>query len=253
MLTSTPSPLASHQCQPPSSDLTDRDNKIKHPLYISCRDTPTCTTNGDHKRVIPKVNLTNYFTASAADDSGIAVDKDGNNSISSPIPIENVFNFDNLSPSLSSIPVQKSSSAPTFNYSPNSLSPRFYRSAALYKRRSRHLSERSSERSSIGSDEQLSDEELNYLMNHTFSPGVSPTKSPYKGFGKAVHFGRMPLLGSLEESLLQRRFTPKSKVDGFKVLLGAAGNFCPTQLTIPAMAYFYELQGASLSTPYVVS
>lgn len=73
-----------------------------------------------------------------------------------------------------------------------------------------------------------------------------------KPFSKNLFkFGRLPLLGSLEESLLQRRIAPKSQVADFKVLLGASGSFCPTQLTIPVASYFYELPGQHLTTPYV--
>lgn len=52
---------------------------------------------------------------------------------------------------------------------------------------------------------------------------------------------------------MQRRFVPKSHVPGFKVLLGASGGFCPTQLTIPSATSFYELHGESLNTPYMVT
>jgi len=69
----------------------------------------------------------------------------------------------------------------------------------------------------------------------------------------AAHFAGRPLLGNLEESLLQRRLMPKVEVMGFKLQLGASGGFCPTQLTIPAVSYFYELHGETLSTPYLVS
>lgn len=61
------------------------------------------------------------------------------------------------------------------------------------------------------------------------------------------------LAGSIEESLLQRCFVPTFHVPGFKVLLGASGGFCPTQLTIPSSTSFYELHGQCLSTPYLVS
>ncbi|XP_055920573.1 protein Atossa [Eupeodes corollae] len=223
------------------------------------------SSSGDKKmRNLPKVNLTQIFCS-------------GNSS--SPIPISScpspsevtTFTFDvNGSGSLSangngnangmttttmtttttinlpspeaSIRVQKSYSAPTLPNSP-SLSPRFAKQAAFYKRRSRHLSDRS-DRSSLGSDEQFSDEEL--------EAGVySPASSPIKFRSRISAFGRRALLGNLEESLLQRRFAPKMEVAGFRVLLGASGAFCPTQLTIPAAAYFYELRGEALSTPYV--
>ncbi|XP_055839058.1 protein Atossa isoform X2 [Episyrphus balteatus] len=207
---------------------------------------------GDSKKMrnLPKVNLTQIFCSSA-------------NSSSSPIPISccpsspevSTFTFDvngggamtttttiNLPSPEASIRVQKSYSAPTLPNSP-SLSPRFAKQAAFYKRRSRHLSDRS-DRSSLGSDEQFSDEEL--------EAGVySPASSPIKFRSRISAFGRRALLGNLEESLLQRRFAPKMEVAGFRVLLGASGAFCPTQLTIPAAAYFYELRGEALSTPYV--
>ncbi|ETN65828.1 hypothetical protein AND_002374 [Anopheles darlingi] len=159
------------------------------------------------------------------------------------------------------------------------------------QQRSRYPSERSSigsERSSIGSDEQLSDDELSGSLqldvaNNGF--GLSPashhqhqflTVSPTKFGGRApqqvirsnclpssqemlskvlnrnlFRFGRAPMLGTLEESLLQRRLCPKYQVADFKVLLGASGSFCPTQLTIPVASYFYELPGQHLTTPYV--
>lgn len=60
-------------------------------------------------------------------------------------------------------------------------------------------------------------------------------------------------IGSMEESLLQRRFEPKYLVPGYKVLLGASGCYCTNQITIPAYTFFYELNGETLSTPYVVS
>ncbi|XP_055374659.1 protein Atossa [Condylostylus longicornis] len=160
----------------------------------------------------------------------------------SPNPIKSDISLNNTT-KIPEVPVQKSNSAPTLPNSP-SLSPRFIKQAAIYKRRSRHLSDRS-DRSSLGSDD-LTDEELDSLY-------PSPTSSPLKNkfFTKLSAFARRPLLGNLEENLFQKRFTPKMNVAGFKVLLGASGQFCPTQLTIPAASYFYELQGESLSTPYV--
>lgn len=66
---------------------------------------------------------------------------------------------------------------------------------------------------------------------------------------------RLHLLGSFEENLLKNRFQPQTIVDGYKALLGASGNFCPSQLTIPAQTKFYEFQGScnNITTPYVVS
>ncbi|KAH8373888.1 hypothetical protein KR200_001095 [Drosophila serrata] len=193
--------------------------------------------------VLPKVNLTTIFCSSA------------------PIAIGcPAFSFDPaaLSHAHSQLlapdttgntpPVQKSFSAPTLPHAASlSVSPRFAKQAlAAHKRRSRHLSDRS-DRSSLGSDEQLSDEDLESGLCSP-AAGGSPLKCRAR---LAAHFAGRPLLGNLEESLLQRRLMPKIEVMGFKLQLGASGGFCPTQLTIPAMSYFYELHGETLSTPYL--
>ncbi|KAJ6643798.1 Protein FAM214A [Pseudolycoriella hygida] len=232
-------------------------NYTTNPLYISCRedDNRTESKNIDHN-LLPKINLTSVFTISPKEnDSTLETDSSPRYS---DLPSATAFTFENISPVLSSTSicsatvVHKSFSAPTFpNHHSPALSPRFLKSAAILRRRSRHLSDRSSERSSIGSDEQLSDEELGCGLDNTFSPIISPTKTATKPFPKSYPFGRRSLLGSLEESLLQRRITPKFLVPGFKVLLGASGGFCPTQMTIPSVTCFYELSGQSLSTPYV--
>uniref|UniRef100_A0A182JTS4 DUF4210 domain-containing protein n=1 Tax=Anopheles christyi TaxID=43041 RepID=A0A182JTS4_9DIPT len=189
----------------------------------------------------------------------------------------------------------KSKSAPAFPFSPPSgggaLSPRFMRNAQRqFHHRTRYPSERSSfsERSSIGSDEQFSDDDLSsYLLDSSNGGSYCSPLSGHQllpaddcGIGSAqkmgrymtrttagllptaqmlskvlnrnlFRFGRAPMLGTLEESLLQRRLSPKFQVADFKVLLGASGSFCPTQLTIPAASYFYELPGQHLTTPYV--
>lgn len=79
----------------------------------------------------------------------------------------------------------------------------------------------------------------------------------FKKFFKKTHqeTKRLHLLGSFEENLLKNRFQPKTIVNGYKALLGASGNFCPSQLTIPAQTKFYEFHGASsrITTPYLVS
>lgn len=158
---------------------------------------------------------------------------------------ENVFHFDDASPCSSSslsTPVQKSSSAPTFYYASSSLSPRFCRLAAIYNRRSRHLSDRSST-----SEEQFSDDDT-----HPFIKTAGGSLSKFARV-KDIGLRRLSLLGSLEESLLHYRIPFKHQVVGFKVLLGASGSFCPTQLTVPAVSSFYELDGHSVLTPYVVS
>ncbi|XP_044248828.2 protein Atossa [Drosophila takahashii] len=204
-------------------------------------ETPPPIVSPQMRKALPKVNLTTIFCSSA------------------PIAIGcPAFSFDPaalshahsqlLAPDASATPpVQKSFSAPTLPHAASlSVSPRFAKQAlAAHKRRSRHLSDRS-DRSSLGSDEQLSDEDLESGL---CSPaGGSPLKCRAR---LAAHFAGRPLLGNLEESLLQRRLMPKIEVMGFKLQLGASGGFCPTQLTIPAVSYFYELHGETLSTPYL--
>ncbi|XP_058449901.1 protein Atossa isoform X2 [Malaya genurostris] len=267
---------------------TPANSRNKFPLYVSCVESDcsvsTASSVSPHKKqilsytaamphskpisptyfTIPKINLSNIFNISplAREDSGFA-------SSSSPIPIDgSVFNFTG---SIDRLNVRKSNSAPTNHLSPGSLSPRFIRYS--YKnQRTRHLSERSSfsERSSVGSDEHLSDDEFPYIpdsvaIGNTGHAALVSNMIPYsplkfgiaqrlysKTFSKNLFkFGRLPLLSTLEESLLQRRIAPKFQVADFKVLLGASGSFCPTQQTIPAASYFYELPGQHLTTPYV--
>lgn len=231
----------------------DEDQQMKS-NHFNSNSTPTAHNPLLLRRSLPKVNLTPIF----CNPTSMMV-------VSSPIPIGNgvcngsskaaniniteaspTFSFESPSSPAPIITVQKSNSAPTLPNSP-SLSPRFVKASAIYKRRSRHLSDRS-DRSSLGSDEQFSDEDIDSGMYSPFA--TSPVKLRTR---LAAVFGRKPLLGNLEESLLQRRLVPKIEVMGFKLLLGASGGFCPTQLTIPAAAYFYELKGETLSTPYLVS
>lgn len=182
--------------------------------------------NGKHQK-IPKINLSQVFD-NIKDDSGIAQD--------------NVFEF---------------SSSPASSYPPTlmQLSPRFQRGTnSLLKRRSRHFSDRSS----ISEYSNISDDEEEVLKVLTPQAPSSSTKisSLYKKFVTKTHaaFNKLPLLGTIEESLLRDRFQPKAIVSGFKLLLGASGSFCPTQLTIPAQTFLYEFQGLKhMSTPYVVS
>lgn len=194
---------------------------------------------------IPKINLSSLFDNIQHDDSGIVGD-------TSPTT-DSVFAF-NTSPA--------SSYPPTLMQ----LSPRFPRGTnSFLKRRSRHMSDRSS----ISEYSNISDEEEDILKVVAVEP-VEPLKPPaapsssstkissslYKKFVTKTHaaFNKLPLLGSIEESLLRDRFQPKAIVSGFKLLLGASGSFCPTQLTIPAQTFFYEFQGMKhMSTPYVVS
>lgn len=171
-----------------------------NPLYISCRDDDNSADPNDiDDKLLPKINLTSAFAISPQMDNG---------STSSPkyadLPSASAFTFENISPVLSSTSicsagvVHKSFSAPTFphHHSP-ALSPRFLKSAAILRRRSRHLSDRSSERSSIGSDEQFSDEDLGCGLDNTYSPVISPTKTATKPFPKSYPFGRRSLLGGL--------------------------------------------------------
>ncbi|KAH8297226.1 hypothetical protein KR044_007597 [Drosophila immigrans] len=245
-------PLKQQELQ--SATFTVQSPKLPNQLRLNCsgatlldRETPPPMLSPLLRKALPKVNLTTIFCGGSSSSS----------SSSAPIAIDNSIAFcfepSTLSqaqsqtlltpPETGNLPVQKSYSAPTL---PNALavSPRFAKQAAFYKRRSRHLSDRS-DRSSLGSDEQLSDEDLESGM---CSPAGSPLKSRAR---LATQFSGRPLLGNLEESLLQKRLLPKIEVAGFRLQLGASGGFCPTQLTIPASSYFYELHGETLSTPYL--
>lgn len=79
------------------------------------------------------------------------------------------------------------------------LSPRFLKMAAIQKRRSRHLSDRSSERSSIGSDELMSDEEFGGGLDNTYMVMLTPNRMVRgvvcKPLPKSYPFGRRALLG----------------------------------------------------------
>ncbi|KAH8372617.1 hypothetical protein KR009_001035 [Drosophila setifemur] len=203
-------------------------------------ETPPPIVSPLMRKALPKINLTTIFCSSAP----IAI---GCPAFSfEPGTLSHAHSQLLASDTGANPPVQKSFSAPTLPHAASlSVFPRFSKQAlAAHKRRSRHLSDRS-DRSSLGSDEQLSDEDLESGL---CSPAGSPLKSRVRF---AAHFGGRPLLGNLEESLLQRRLMPKIEVMGFKLQLGASGGFCPTQLTIPAMSYFYELHGETLSTPYL--
>ncbi|XP_034651580.1 pneumococcal serine-rich repeat protein isoform X2 [Drosophila subobscura] len=214
--------------------------------------TPPPTCSPLMRKPLPKVNLTTIFCSSAPITIGCGSRGSAGCGSGQSSP---AFSFDLaalshahsqlITPEAGSLTVQKSFSAPTLPNASLSVSPRFAKqAAAFYKRRSRHLSDRS-DRSSLGSDEQLSDEDLESGM-------CSPAGSPLKSLARlATQFAGRPLLGNLEESLLQKRLMPKIEVMGFKLQLGASGGFCPTQLTIPAVSYFYELHGETLSTPYL--
>lgn len=185
-----------------------------------------------------------------------------------PPASENVFNFDseNLTgcgKEEANIGFKKSLSAPSIDAQSlgeranNSLSPRFLKSTFTYKKR-RNLSERSS----VCSDDlSLSDDESlmltpngrNYMLD---SQSLTPSSSSGRGEGARQQLWRnafrsTSILGSLEESLFQKRLTPTFTVSaGFKGLLGASGSV--KQLTIPLLTYFYELVGQSQSMPYLV-
>ena len=221
------------------------DSALKLTPIVNLQQGRPVTSMSPHKKFvvhnqqqlqkIPKINLSQVFD-NLKDDSGFVQD-------TSPTS-DCVFTF-NTSPASSYPPMMMQ------------LSPRFTRgSSSLLKRRSRHISDRSS----ISEYSNISDEEEEVLkaVVHKVAPPSSSTKisSLYKKFVTKTHtaFNKLPLLGTIEESLLRDRFQPKAIVNGFKLLLGASGSFCPTQLTIPANSFFYEFKGMKhMSTPYVVS
>lgn len=118
--------------------------------------------------------------------------------------------------------VHKSNSAPSFAGAASStfagasassaaqqlLSPRFLKMAAIQKRRSRHLSDRSSERSSIGSDELMSDEEFGGGLENTYMVMLTPNRMVRgvvrKPLPKSYPFGRRALLGEWNGTVLWR-------------------------------------------------
>lgn len=210
----------------PTSQIHNKKSKerpLVDPIYIKCHNNdddrsldamPTTST-----KQLPKINLNKLFSISDSNISETSsknvfnnntVCKENmkqiqNNDKLMPVfSLNNVFDFENLSPPLPSPAssngalVQKSISAPTFHHSPPTLSPRFLKSAASTKRRSRHLSDRSSERLSIGSDDHLSDEEFHqYSLNSDseYRPGISPTKASLRLFPKNYAFRKRALLG----------------------------------------------------------
>lgn len=195
------------------------------------------STSSLTKKLIPKVNLTNLFCNPSVDLTSLHA--------ASTLPIViSKTNFNNNF----NMSMQKSNSAPSLPSSSSScLSPRFIKQSAAYNfSRTRHSSERS-DRSSIGSDEQLSDDDLDLL-----GFVIDNTNTHFQNKNRSFLKSSNPLIGNLEESLMQKRIVPKNYINGFKILLGASGGFCPPQVTIPAASYFYELKGQTLCTPYMV-
>lgn len=242
--------LKCHHCKHDKT-LMEPPAALKLTPNVTLQHVRSAASMSPHKKLlmnqkIPKINLSQVFdNLNPIDDSGIVQD-------ASPTLSDNVFAF-NTSPA--------SSYPPTLMQ----LSPRIVGgSHSLLKRRSRHMSDRSSiSEYSNFSDE---DEEVLKAIVETTEPlkpppvpstsSSSKISSLYKKFVTKTHsaFNKLPLLATIEESLLRDRFQPKSIVSGFKLLLGASGSFCPTQLTIPAQTFFYEFQGIKhMSTPYVVS
>jgi hypothetical protein len=216
-----------------------KSNALKLTPNVTLQQARPPTIIKQHQK-IPKINLSQVFDEiQHPDDSGIGHE---------PSPTsDNVFAF-NTSPA--------SSYPPTMMQ----LSPRFPRGTnSLLKRRSRHMSDRSSisEYSNISDED---DEILKVVSEVNLpAPAAPVTKISSMLYKKFVNktrsaFNKLPMLGTIEESLLRDRFQPKAIVSGFKLLLGASGSFCPTQLTIPAQTFFYEFHGLKhMSTPYVVS
>lgn len=177
-------------------------------------------------RPLPKVNLNTIFgNGSSTDATGLPVDSssvfaDGGTPDHNTGATANEDNEDSSSSTTTSATtsaivggtVHKSNSAPSFatvnaggSAQQQLLSPRFLKLAAIQKRRSRHLSDRSSERSSIGSDELMSDEEFGasetatpttymvMLAPHRVARGVVRKPLP-----KSYPFGRRTLLGTID-------------------------------------------------------
>lgn len=232
--------------------------------FININNTNNIKSNSNNlsNQRIPKINLSHIFEKiqpNYPNDSGIGHDNTSESIDFSPTS-DNVFIFN----------------SPVKSYPPTimQLSPRLNNNS-LNKRRSRHLSDRSSlSISEYASDDDeiiISSQSIEDVAsnNHNKINTNSNNKMPsipsskistlYKKFVTKTQtafnrFSKLPMLSTMEENLLHNRFQPKSTVEGFKLLLCASGSFCPTQLTIPAQTYFYEFQGAvHMSTPYVVS
>ncbi|CRL04134.1 CLUMA_CG017245, isoform A [Clunio marinus] len=237
-----------------------KDAAVKLTPNVTLQHAPTTMSSPNQKLVIhgrhqqqqqkiPKINLSEVFNSiDYRDDSGIV--------------------HDAMEPSPTSDSVFAFNTSPASSYPPTSMrretSPRIScgDANALLKRRSRHISDRSSisEYSNISDD----DDEVLKIASKGGKQQIPPLivtpsstlkiSSLYRKFVTKTHaaFNKLPLLGSIEESLLRDRIQPKAIVSGFKLLLGASGSFCPTQLTIPAQTFFYEFKGLKhMSTPYV--
>ncbi|XP_053387494.1 atos homolog protein A-like [Mercenaria mercenaria] len=59
------------------------------------------------------------------------------------------------------------------------------------------------------------------------------------------------LLGNFEESVLNGRIEPVGVVEGFTVEIGAGGTFCPKHVTLPVIAYFFQLSDDNAPSPYL--
>lgn len=238
---STLSPEHGEQFKTPTAASAQRSSdRPVNPIYIKCHNhddehTSDATPTDVVAKPVPKINLTKLFGAEGDENDGVFCNKinrdldvDGElqkislATMPADFSLNNIFDFENLSPPLPSPTagihtVQKSNSAPTFQspptfHSPPMLSPRFIKSAAALKRRSRHLSDRSSERLSIGSDDHLSDEEFHqYCADaHTeYRPGISPTKATLRFFPKNYAFRKRVLLGKFRASSVHFRQTSK--------------------------------------------
>ena len=52
--------------------------------------------------------------------------------------------------------------------------------------------------------------------------------------------------------MLNGRIHPVGVVEGFAVEIGAGGTFCPKHVTLPLIAYFFQLSDDNAPSPYLV-
>lgn len=59
------------------------------------------------------------------------------------------------------------------------------------------------------------------------------------------------LLGNFEESLLNGRFAPSGRIEGFTAELGASGSYCPQHVTLPVDVSYYNISEHSAPSPFL--